>query len=200
MSTAVCVSIILIFYANITFSLHFGLGGWLQIVCKGRYMMANYMLCHSWAPSFRRKGWRREGWRKDWFFEGREGNKEKEGLVQKILLRRKNEGRCWFWNFEKEGLEKKMVCKLTGLTLSHGLKSTHPESAGNFPGTHNAPCGRRGEISPNVADRVPMWRGAPSWEREPNASVVQRNASHVHMAFPEKIPLTHELDDQPGVK
>jgi len=39
------------------------------------------------------------------FFEGREG-KEKEGLVQKILLRRKNEGRCWFQNFEKEGLEK----------------------------------------------------------------------------------------------
>ena len=29
------------------------------------------------------------------FFESREG-KQKEGLVQKILLRRKNEGRCWF--------------------------------------------------------------------------------------------------------
>jgi len=29
------------------------------------------------------------------FFEGREG-KGKEGLVQKILLRRKNKGRCWY--------------------------------------------------------------------------------------------------------
>jgi len=29
------------------------------------------------------------------FFEGRE-EKEKEGRFQKILLRRKNEGRCWF--------------------------------------------------------------------------------------------------------
>ena len=29
------------------------------------------------------------------FFEGRKG-KEKDGLVQKIFLRRNNEGRCWF--------------------------------------------------------------------------------------------------------
>jgi len=39
------------------------------------------------------------------FFDGREG-KEKEALTQKSLFRRKNGGRCWFLNFEKEGLEK----------------------------------------------------------------------------------------------
>jgi len=56
-----------------------------------------FIASEAFLPKALQKGGLEKGRMKEGliFFEGREG-KEKEGLVQKILLRRKNVGRYWF--------------------------------------------------------------------------------------------------------